>query len=468
MDKTAVVPAIPSLPSAAAPDGILRQSDAPLPHSVLDHVFIYRLLDPRTGAPCYIGYTKQPRVRLIQHRKDSKQMKSAHLPVYTWWRVVTARKESVEPIMQVITEPIHVSKGPDAEVMWAKRHREEGWNLLNARGCGGGCGNGSHWTEQKMKQAIIELARELHLKGSYPTYKQFLDNGHAALYRIVKGSSGGHPSMAKKLKMTRPGRTKRMPWTIASAKAEIIALNERLHLGECYPAASQFRNNGLSGLYIAISKWPGGHDGMATNLGLRTQRLHRAWNRQGAEEELFSLIAELGLEKDLYPTPEQFYDHGRRGLYQVISLRFGGHRQMASELGLEMQKRRWSLREAKMEVTKLVNDLGLGPTYPMRKDFHDRGLTGLYSAIGHRLGGHEKFASELHLRGPKRTKWTREEAEDAISRLAHRLSKGSRYPTLRQFRAHGHGGLYRTVYDRFGGHSKMAEDLGLKRLPMPS
>src|SRR4051794_31276505 len=60
---------LPPRPSPTQPDGVLRQGDLPaLPVPVRGKAFVYRLLDPVTAEPRYIGRTRTPGIRRHGHR----------------------------------------------------------------------------------------------------------------------------------------------------------------------------------------------------------------------------------------------------------------------------------------------------------------------------------------------------------------------------------------------------------------
>jgi hypothetical protein len=91
----------------------------------------------------------------------------------------------------------------------------------------------------------------------------------------------------------------------------------------------------------------------------------------------------------------------------------------------------WTAHTARGEVRALASRLGLGSSYPTRRQFADNGLSGLDSAIERRLGGHRAMATALGLVMPT-SDWTLRAAESAVRSLVatHGLT---RYPTPREF-----------------------------------
>jgi hypothetical protein len=98
--------------------------------------------------------------------------------------------------------------------------------------------------------------------------------------------------------------------------------------------------------------------------------------------------------------------------------------------------------------------------YPTRGQFAAARLSGLVTAVERRLGGHRAMAASLGLEYP-RGAWTKAEAERAVRALAGQ--RGGKYPTPREFHAHGLTGAFLAVTQRFGGHDTFARSLGMPR-----
>lgn len=88
-------------------------------------VFIYGLLDPRTGALRYIGKANDAQKRLKSHLRD---MKRRTTPVYLWMRELAA--EGVAPKIKILDKCCERT-WPDREVGQIAKARSEGADLLN-------------------------------------------------------------------------------------------------------------------------------------------------------------------------------------------------------------------------------------------------------------------------------------------------------------------------------------------------
>src|ERR1039458_8046635 len=90
---------LPPLPSLREPANVRRQEHVSLPKLVSGRSFVYRLIDPFTCHPRYVGYTNDPIARLNQHRRAARKL--LHRPVYAWWQELVDR-EDLQPVMQFI------------------------------------------------------------------------------------------------------------------------------------------------------------------------------------------------------------------------------------------------------------------------------------------------------------------------------------------------------------------------------
>ena len=98
-----------------------------------------------------------------------------------------------------------------------------------------------------------------------------------------------------------------------------------------------------------------------------------------------------------WPTHPEFTALGLDGLYTVLARR--GRREWAEEYGLRYRNtggaaKRWT----EPRVHKTLTRLCVGrDTYPSAGDFATAGLSGLYGAIAHRHGGHDRWAAKMGL-----------------------------------------------------------------------
>src|SRR4051794_39285002 len=119
---------LPPRPSPTQPDGVLRQGDLPaLPVPVRGKAFVYRLLDPVTAEPRYIGRTRTPGIRRHGHRSRRKSSRVAH------WHQRLALHGLV-PVMQILEGPLTYAQARREEA-WRRAHLNAGWDLLNAVPC---------------------------------------------------------------------------------------------------------------------------------------------------------------------------------------------------------------------------------------------------------------------------------------------------------------------------------------------
>jgi hypothetical protein len=182
------------------------------------------------------------------------------------------------------------------------------------------------------------------------------------------------------------------------------------------------------------------------------------WSERAALDEVRALARRLGLGGS-YPTRRQFAESGLSGLESAVERRLGGHRTIAAQLGLAMPTPEWMLASAEHAVRKLVATLAL-ERYPTAKEFTDSGESGLFQAITTRFGGHKAFARRLGLANP-RSAWTGRSVDIAIDSVAAEVSSGVRYPTDQEMRQHGPPGLSGAAR-RFGGNRARAARLGLR------
>jgi len=245
------------------------------------------------------------------------------------------------------------------------------------------------WTPQEARREVLRLVSSLELGSRYPTREQFGQNGLLSLNDSIR-RFGGHEKLAKELGLT----MRYQRWTVNNAPEHVLSLVQKLDLGIAYPTSPQFNENGLGGLCNAIPKLFGSHQELASSLGLR--RVRTSWNEELAQQGVSALVDELGLGRQ-YPTLRQFSLKGRGDLYQAIPRIFGGHKQLADILGLARVHVSWDEEKAKTELLTLVDELGLGKRYPTEKQFMASGRGGLYQVIILRFGGHRSFSERLRL-----------------------------------------------------------------------
>jgi transposase InsO family protein len=180
------------------------------------------------------------------------------------------------------------------------------------------------------------------------------------------------------------------------------------------------------------------------------------WTLAAAQHAVRRLVAKHGLER--YPTPKEFADADRSGLFHAITTHFGGRKAFARRLVLPRARNEWTSETADAAVVSLVARLGDTRRYPTDREMRRYGPPGLESAA-RRFGGNRTRAARLGLF--LRPRWDLDTAAAAVCELVERLSLGG-YPTQRHFTDARASGLYRAIAKRLGGHQAMAARLGLQ------
>jgi hypothetical protein len=379
-------PILPPPPSPRQPDGVLRQSDLrALPAPVRGEAFVYRLLDPLTAEPRYVGRTRTPTIRRHGHRSRRKSSQVAQ-----WHRRLALH--GLVPVMQILEGPLPYAEAARREEAWRGAHVEAGSELLNAVPCVDGRHEGDTiWTPGAARGAVRALTIELRLGGSYPTRRQFAENGLSGLDTAIERRLGGHRALAAALGLVMPTPE----WTIEAAEGATRRLVASRGLTR-YPTPKEFGDAGQSGLFHAITTHFGGHKAFARRLGLTSPR--NEWTSGKVDAVIVDLVAKLNREPR-YPTAHEMRRYGPSGL-EYAARSFGGNRARAARLGLSLRPR-WDQETAATAVSALVERLALDG-YPTPQQFREAHATGLYRAIAKRLGGHAAMAEFLGLRPPQR------------------------------------------------------------------
>lgn len=120
-------------------------------------MFIYGLIDPRTGCLRYVGKTENLRVRLVNQIAESK-VKRHHRANWILGIVQAGLKPSIE-----VLEEVHSSAADAAEQFWIASLRAAGANLVNRAdgGEGGSTNKGRKWSaETRAKMRVARLGRK--------------------------------------------------------------------------------------------------------------------------------------------------------------------------------------------------------------------------------------------------------------------------------------------------------------------
>jgi hypothetical protein len=260
---------LPARPNPTQPDGVLRQSDLPaLPTPVRGQAFVYRLLDPVTAEPRYVGRTRTPTIRRHGHRTRKRNSRVAN-----WHRRLALH--GLVPVMQILDGPLTYARAAEREEAWRRAHVEAGWELLNAVPCIDGRHEGDTiWTLDAARDAVRALATRLRFGDSYPTRRQFAENGLSGLDTAIERRLGGHRAMAAELGLVMPTPE----WTVQAAERAVRRLVASRGLTR-YPAKGVRRRRTRRSL-------PRHHHPLRRPQGLRTatrprQPAERVDMRQG-------------------------------------------------------------------------------------------------------------------------------------------------------------------------------------------
>jgi hypothetical protein len=341
---------LPPPPTPTRADGVLRQTDLPeLPAPVPGCAFIYRLLDPVTTEPRYVGRTRTPAIRTHGHRTRRSKLRSR---VTTWHRRLALH--GLVPAMQILEGPLSYAQAPIREEAWRRAHVDAGAELLNAVPCVDGRREGDTiWTADAALGEVRELASRLRLGGSYPTRRQFADNGLSGLDTAIERRLGGHRAMAGALRL-------RMPTpecTVVAAERAVRSLVATRGLTR-YPTPKEFAEADQSGLFHAISTHFDGHKAFARRLDLASPR--NKWTSGSVDAAIVCLVDELG-SGTRYPTDRGMRRYGPPGL-EHAARRCGGNRARAARLGLFLRPC-WDPETAAAAVSDLAERLCLN-SYP--------------------------------------------------------------------------------------------------------
>lgn len=149
----------------------VKERDAPYR---LRKVFvIYALADPETDRIRYVGSSKHPHERLIQHRSENKNG-ARNTERGRWWGSLLDRGLSPKLIiLEEVDESVGLQQRLDIENMWARRLVERGEPLTNFTGSGVG-----------RAQVVLDVAGLIAIKKIEDKFG--LDRDGAALHAIME------------------------------------------------------------------------------------------------------------------------------------------------------------------------------------------------------------------------------------------------------------------------------------------
>ncbi len=148
-----------------------KERDAPYR---LRKVFVvYALADPDTDRIHYVGSSKHPHERLIQHRSENKNTPRS-TEKGRWWASLLDRGLSPNLIiLEEVAESTDIRRRLDIENMWARRLLERGEPLTNFTGAGVG-----------RAEVVLDVVGLIAIKKIEDRYG--LDRDGAALHAIME------------------------------------------------------------------------------------------------------------------------------------------------------------------------------------------------------------------------------------------------------------------------------------------
>lgn len=114
-----------------------------------EHVSVYALSDPRTGAVRYIGWAFDVHRRYAAHIRDGGEGKRGHQTHKANW-IRELRRLGLRPILTIVQDTIPADQYADAEIRWIAHYRAAGADLTNSTEGGDGICFPSPETRAKM------------------------------------------------------------------------------------------------------------------------------------------------------------------------------------------------------------------------------------------------------------------------------------------------------------------------------
>jgi DNA invertase Pin-like site-specific DNA recombinase len=252
------------------------------------------------------------------------------------------------------------------------------------------------WTDAQIEAGLDEfLAGWTHSR--WPADEDFIFAGRGPLLRQINHTGGP----VRWTSGTSWSHLRRADWTedrIRDALRVILAGRTQ------WPTLPEFRALGFIGLYTALARR--GRRAWAAEYGLEYRNTGGAAKRW-TEERITETLARLCQGRDFYPSQSEFADAGLAGLYVAIGKQRGGHHRWAAKFDLPRRAQirrkggalvKWDEALIESQLRELIGRL---PTrhYPSEREFHEAGLSALWSAV-RRHGGHARWATKLGLPRP--------------------------------------------------------------------
>jgi hypothetical protein len=143
------------------------------------------------------------------------------------------------------------------------------------------------WTLPAAERAVRSLVAAYGLR-RYPTPKEFTDAGQSGLFHAITTRFGGHKAFARRLGLS----SARNEWTSDRVDAAILKLVAGLGGTRRYPTDREVRRHGPPGLQNAARRF-GGNRARAARLGLF---LRPRWDPDSAATAVRELVERLSLD----------------------------------------------------------------------------------------------------------------------------------------------------------------------------
>ena len=223
-----------------------------------------------------------------------------------------------------------------------------------------------------------------------------------------------------------------------------------------FPSRGEFAAAGLHGLYSTLER-RGLLNAWAARIGLKRRAppaalASRATRVLWTDDRIERTLRELCAGRERFPTNRELIQAGLGGLYARLYRR-GELDLWAARLGLVRQRSRWTDDEIQRALDGLCDGL---ERFPTREQFRDAGLESLHGVLQAR-GALDSWARRLGL--ARRPRWNEETIAAALGELC---AGRDRFPSGREFRDAGLGGLY-SILGRRGELDRWAHQLKLPR-----
>lgn len=342
-----------------------------------------------------LGLEKSIYTRLGGHEEMAKETNLKYEPYYKW-KTYEQRKEGVLDLIKYLKmtdypeqkQFLENRKGGLYKAIYAAEGHKQMCEDL------GFIWKRSDWSDEDAQvNAIKKIVSDLNLN-SYPTQKQFNEEGKGGLYNYLSKNKL-HKQRAKDVGVFIDNKYLSKWETKEKRIAGVKSLMNKLKLKDRYPVQNEFHNNGFGGLYNSIRKSEG-HYLLAKELGFKHRKTD--WSKEDCLAGVKELMEKLSIS--VYPTQKQFKENNMEALLAAIDRSKDFDRKdIIESLGLEYKAPVvWptDLKSQVKIVSELINDLGL-KEYPKKKQFAENGLAAFYQKVNKTPWKHAGIKKELNL-----------------------------------------------------------------------